>query len=91
MRLPCEHVLVGSTIGDFAGGGPSEVVSMDLLHGMWFVECNAGLDSTPELNPMPRAGKEGMSMKHRVVSLSSWLHRASIWLTPCAQSQQRVK
>jgi hypothetical protein len=37
-----------------------------------------GLDSTPELNPMPQTGKGGMSMKNRPVQVSCQLRRVSI-------------
>ena len=43
------------------------------------LEDDGGLDSTPELNPMPQTEKGGIFMKkHRFDPLSRQLHRASI-------------
>jgi hypothetical protein len=39
---------------------------------------DGGLDSTPELNPMPQTGKGGLCMKNRPVQLSRRLRRVSI-------------
>ena len=40
--------------------------------------ARGGLDSTPELNPMPQTGKGGTSMKNGPVQLSRQLRRVSI-------------